>query len=73
MVQNGMCARLKKNARCSGQVHDPKPENVEKGENSGGAMQMILAKIPYLIPNEKCVLIPESALANIHAKFELRK
>ena len=37
------------------------------------SMQMILAKIPYLIPKWKCVLIPESALANIHAKFELRK
>ena len=37
------------------------------------SMQMILAKIPYLIPNGKCALIPESSLANIHAKFELRK
>ena len=38
VVQNGMCARLKKEeARCTGQVHDPKPGNVEMVENPGGA------------------------------------
>ena len=37
------------------------------------SMDMILAKLPYSIPEGKCVLVPESALANIYAKFELRK
>ena len=37
------------------------------------SMHMILAKILYLIPKEKCVLVPESALAKIDAKFEQMK